>query len=91
MMGAMKYINSIMTNEIEKHRHILKDSFELIKQQRLCNVAKNDLCVKFDVKDFFMSGTHGQLIEESSKILTDEKQRKKYTILAKGILDNQLI
>ena len=47
-------------------------------------------CIKLDVKDYYLTGKHGHLIERSASIL-DPEIRDDFSLLAKAILSNQYV
>lgn len=88
--SAMKMCKHLLTEGLGRQRHLLKDSMEvksLVAGLRVPSSA--DFC-KIDVKDFYLSGSSTQVIQDSSMVVAPEF-REFYRILAKFILDNQYI
>ena len=67
------------------------DSQDLIRQLRGVAVHEDDRFLKIDIKDYFMSGDHHQLVHHSSEALEDPQTRQAYQTILGAILRNQLI
>eukprot|EP00959_Pyramimonas_sp_CCMP1952_P467524 9491775-Pyramimonas_sp.AAC.1 len=77
--------------KLRQQTHILRDTHDLLKQLGHVEVGAGDVFVRFDIKDFFMSGSHQELVDESSELLDDADDKRIYKILLLAILRNQLI
>ena len=84
------WIADVLRPHLQRHPHILRDSQHLLAQLRGVHVPATAKFIKFDIKDFFMSGDHAQLIHESSKPL-DGSLLSAFRIILGAVLRNQLV
>eukprot|EP00959_Pyramimonas_sp_CCMP1952_P163693 3422108-Pyramimonas_sp.AAC.1 len=69
LTGGMRYVSSLLRPFLARQPHILRDSQDLLHQLRGIAVLENDRFLKIDIKDYFMSGEHHQLIHHSSQAI----------------------
>jgi hypothetical protein len=68
--------------------HILKDSQDFVERLRTVKLRPNQLMVKVDVKDFFMSGTPSELTKPILESLpTTTGEQRTYNTLLSNVLD----
>ena len=90
MEPGMKYMNSLLKPGLSKLPHLLRDANDLVSKLRSFKVPHGARWLKLDVKDFYMTGAHPLLVEESSKIV-EPSMRADYKCLAESILENQYV
>ena len=64
-----------------EYAHVLKDSRELSKRVRQVNASNNDVLLKVDIEDFYMSGTCKELAFDTLHIKDENGQQAHYTKL----------
>ena len=67
MNPAMRWIGWNLKQFLSRQQHILRDSDHLIQLLRSVKVPSTARLVKFDIKDFFMSGHHDDISLLTSK------------------------
>ena len=88
MAPGMRFLASKLDEKLAKIPHLLRDANDLQKRLRSFKVPQGSRCIKLDVKDFFLTGSHEHLVSRSSSIL-DPSDREDYRVLARTILHNQ--
>ena len=70
--------------------HLLRDSDDLVRKLR--GIPLPDTCrfIKYDIKEFYMTGSHGLLIDESAKLVPID-DRSNYRMMAGAMLSSQYI
>lgn len=58
---GMRFVAHKIRGILEKHQHLLRDSDHLLSQIRGRRFSSACKIVKFDLKDFYMSGNHDEL------------------------------
>lgn len=64
----MRFIAQEIRQYLSSARHLLKDSFALVKRLRRTRVRPHGRLVKVDIKDFYMSGLHSDLARDAASI-----------------------
>jgi hypothetical protein len=94
MDPLMKFICHVLDPIIRDIPVLVKDSFDFVRRIRnLCigySVEVTRL-IKFDVKDFFMSGGHAALVNHSGKHIVCPNLRAAFTDVATFVLDSQFV
>jgi hypothetical protein len=90
MKPGMRYIASILRRALKLQDHVLRDSQHLLGQLRCLTFPANVVVVKFDIKDFFMSGKHEQLLAACRKYAPAGFEQE-FAGLLEAILTNQYV
>ena len=76
---AMRYISSLLRPYLESYEHLVRDSDHLLCQMSKIVVPSSAVMVKFDIKDFYMSGDHklilssvAQFFPQGAKLCLEE-------------------
>ena len=90
MNPGMRWVATHLKEFIKQQPHILRDSDHLLAQIRQVRVPKTAKLVKFDIKDFFMSGKHQQLADLASSCFPPDVQFEARCLID-CILGNQIV
>ena len=90
VLGAMKFIASLLKPQLTALPHLLKRSADVVKQLQHCRVSPSAYLITIDIKDFFMDGNHAQ-ITSACQELVEPSWRSSFLILVKFILDTQYL
>jgi len=86
---GMKLIGSLLREELKKLPHLLVDSRDLLQKLGAFRVPSCARFVRFDIKEFFMSGQHADLANKGTMLLAGP--RNEFRELVRSIISNQLI
>ena len=86
----MRWVAKILGDTLRCLPHVLRDTDHLLQSLSSVVVPADAILLKFDIKEFFMSGKHRQLIEESSKNVPQEIRDGFYFML-QCIIKNQVV
>ena len=87
---GMRWLSRMLRVKLSHLPHLLIDSDHLIRLLRNFRLPATAKFLRFDVKDFYMTGSHDFLVEHSAAIL-DVQQRADYRSMCSAILCNQYI
>ena len=87
---AMRYISSLLRPHLDPLTHLVRDSDDLISQMSKVVVPPSAMMVKFDIKDFYMSGEHSTILSSVAKFFP-EGMRTCLEELTALILHNQYV
>ena len=88
---GMRYGSLCLKGALLNIPHLLKDSFDLVgRLSRRTFPPKDLILVKADIKDFFMSGQHTEILEACAKH-APEDSRASFTDMATFILGSQYV
>ena len=90
MGPGMRWVAKILGDTLRCLPHVLRDTDHLLQSLSSVVVPADAILLKFDIKEFFMSGKHKQLIEESSKNVPQEIRDGFYFML-QCIIKNQVV
>ena len=63
----MTWIGQTLSADLKKYPHLIRDSSDLVMKLRSIRIPKSAVFLKIDIKDYFMSGKHTQLMELAGK------------------------
>ena len=89
MAPAMRLLSSFLTPILRSFPHILKDSEHFLVQLSTVHVPDGYKIVKFDIKDFFMSGLHADLLNETTSLVPEGAKRDVFRALLDEVLRSQ--
>lgn len=87
---AMRWISATIQHHLKQFNHILKDTDHLLQLLRNIQVPDNALLVRFDIKEFFMSGTHKAICEAAQHVFPPSC-RKSALLMVEHILKSQIV
>ena len=90
MAPGMRWLAQKLSPCLSRVPHLLRDSSDLMTKLKSFKLPEGSRCLKFDVKDFYLTGSHDYLIEQSASIL-DPSDKEDFSVLAKSILSNQYV
>ncbi len=90
MKPGMRLVASTLREVLSRYQHILKDSDQLVKQLRHLRFPPSAKIIKFDIKDFFMSGRHSRLVAACTTH-APENFKGEFAELLTVILSNQFV
>ena len=90
MAPGMRWLASKLSPCLSRVPHLLKDSSDLMAKLKSFKVPEGTRCLKLDVKDFYLTGSHDYLVTNSASLLEPE-EREDFSLLAKSILSNQFV
>ncbi len=88
---AMRWVAHVCPQRVTSLPHMLRDSRELVNIINERSFPDNAKFLKADVKDFFMSGEHKDLIECCSNEIEDSSLKNAFRDIASFIVSNQFI
>lgn len=88
LLGAMKFIASLLKPQLTALPHLLKRSADAVKQLQHWRVSPSAFLITIDIKDFFLDGNHAQ-ITSACQELVEPSWRSSF--LVKFILDAQYL
>ena len=86
----MRFVGEEMRRIVKTLPFLVKDSADFLRQLKGVSTPVDAKTVKFDTKDFFMSGRHDQLISRCSRQVAPELQQSFAEVLD-AILSKQLV
>ena len=86
-----RWIASVVRRTTSKYKFLLNKSKELVERLNRTYVAPGRVLIKIDVKDYFMSGDHGEPVDETAKNVVRDKERAAYRKLLSFFLRNQYV
>ena len=90
MKPGMRYVAHVLKPILKGLPHILRDSDHLIAMIRGRRFPNTSKIVQFDIKDFFMSGSHNDLASSCARLVSPEVRRG-FTKMLQMILRNQYV
>ena len=87
---GMRWMNHLLKAKLDELPHLLQNAESLMAQLRSVSFPLGIRCLKLDIKDFYLTGSHNVLIERSASLL-DAEDRDDYRLLAEAVLSNQYI
>lgn len=88
---AMRWISTTLGSRLKTMKHILKDSGDLLRQLERLRLPASCKFLTADIKEFFMSGQHRELIDFSAAVIEQEAEQIMYRKLATFIVENQVV
>ena len=79
--AGMAYIAAELRPTLIAQHHLLKDSADLVAKLRDIELPPDAILFKIDVKNYYMSGTHRCLIDQSAKSVRSHMQESYKTLL----------
>ena len=86
----MRFLGRYLRAEVNKHGHIIRNTRHLIESLSKIRIGSMCTLVKLDIKDFFMSGRHDDLVRAVEKCFTDDFGRT-LAAVTRFLLANQYI
>ena len=86
---AMRWLSHCLKPTLKKD-FLLKDTRQLVTLLNNHKFPKDVVFIKFDIKDFFLSGVHEEIVELSNKNVA-ESTRKDYISMCRWILGAQYV
>ena len=90
MAPGMRWLASSLDSKLRKLPHLLKDADDLQRRLKHFKIPHGCRFLKLDVKDFYLTGNHGEIVSKSASIF-DASERANYQVMADAILHNQYI
>ena len=90
MAPGMRWLARELNTKLQRLPHLLIDSNDLRRKPANFRLDDGVRFIKLDVKDYFMTGDHGYLAQQSSLVL-DVDRRDDYRVVASAILKNQFV
>ena len=90
MNRGMRLMSKWLREGLCRYPHILKDSGDLLSKVSRMVFPKSCRFLKFDIADFYMTGSHDMLVRTSS-LVCDSSVRSLYCTLGSAILSSQYI
>ena len=90
MKPGMKWIASLLKTHLAQYTHILKDTDHLLDVLCHVQVPPEAWLFRFDVKEFFMSGTHSAICTATEEAFP-AKFRESARLLVEHILKSQIV
>ena len=90
MAPAMRYLMSLLRPWLDSSPFLLRDSNHFINRIQKIKISDEAILVKADIKEFFMSGLHTEIIQHSSKVV-EQDRRHIYIELLSCLLRNQFV
>ena len=86
----MHFVSAMLRPKLSGLYHIIRDSTDFLAKIKSLNISSQCILVKVDVKEYFMSGTHDILVQQSSKFF-DGAELHRYRDALKCVLENQFV
>ena len=90
MCPGMRWLKGNLRPVLERLPHLLKNSQDLMDKLRSFRLPRDVRFLKLDVKDFFLTGSHGFLIETCAGLLPPS-ERASFRLMADAVIRNQFI
>jgi len=90
MKPGTRYVASILKPVLAGLPHVLRDSTDLLRSLACVVVPDEARLVKFDIKDFFMSGEHDELLDTCCNEVSQDEEDDFRSVL-KSILGSQYV
>jgi hypothetical protein len=90
MAPGMRWLAMTVREGLKSYSHLLRDANHLLSRLTCLEISGTTRIYKADVKDYFMSGRHDSLVQQSAAIVPDHLQSA-YIKLCTLILDSQYI
>ena len=87
---VMRLVASMLQERLRKLPHLLRDTDDLLCKLRRHKIPHHHRIIKIDIKDYFMSGEHDNLISNSSELI-DPERRSCFKDLLRPILAHQYV
>jgi hypothetical protein len=87
---AMRWISWALRPYLQSRRHLLRDSFEAVRRIGATKRPPNVRFYRFDLKDFFLSGEHKEIVRLCTQVVADE-YKDTFAKLCSFILSSQYV
>ena len=90
MAPGMRWIMSCLKPGLLKLPHLIIDSNDFMYKTRNLKLPSTCRFLKFDIKDYYMTGSHADLVKLSS-LLVEQTHREDFSLLTEAVLTSQYI
>ena len=87
---AMRWVAMLIQKHLEQYNHILKDTDHLLRLLREVQVPEDSWLLRFDIKEFYMSGTQ-QATSDAASTAFPSQFRDSATLMVDHILKSQIV
>ena len=90
LLPAYRWIASLLRPYLDSRQHLLRDSFAAFDKLRSIRLPKNIRFYRYDLEDFFLSGSHGELTRLCAEVV-DLQYRDAFIKVCGYVLANQVV
>ena len=90
MLPGMRWMTKLLHPTLSQLPHLLVNSADFMRKTTNLRLPSACRFMKLDIKDFYMSGSHKDLVSYSS-LAVDPSVRDDYILLASAILESQYV